>query len=467
MVLSGPATTRPTRRERLGLPRARGAGPLLAAALVDSLGSGLFLPYALLYFLGTTGLPAPTVGLALSAAAALALPCSALFGPLVDRAGARRSVVLANLAQAAGFVGYMGAASAGQIVAFGFLVTAGQNLFWTANGVLVTTVSAPEDRVRWFSLLRVVRNVGTGVGALLASLIAAGAAGGPHPAGAVSAVGAVGAVGAAPIGGRAVVVANAGSFLLAAAVLARWRPQPPPAAVSAGRPPREPPPAALPEPVRPPRRPGYRQVLADRRFAALNAATVLFVLCLLGPPLILALYVTRTLDQPAWVAGAFIAGNTALVVAFQTPVTEALRPHRGTRLLHLAAVLFAASFALLWAAHAADRPPWLAFFLVAALFGYTAGEIVSSPVLTDLVATLAPADLRGRYFAVSQLCWSLAAVLAPGVLTRLTNAGTLALWGTLLVVSCGAFALVPAVARPPGASPEPPAPIPLPAEPPP
>ncbi|QMU70501.1 MFS transporter [Streptacidiphilus sp. P02-A3a] len=386
---------------------------------MDSLGSGLFLPYALLYFLDTTRVSLPVIGLALSAAAALALPCSALFGPLVDRLGAHRSVVLANLAQAAGFLGYLQADSAERIAAFGFLVTAGQNLFWAANGALVAQVWEPDDRRRWFGLLRAVRNLGTGVGALLSSTLAADTS---------------------PTDGRVLAAANAASFLLAAALLSHWHPHDPPAAATEPAPPAFPPPAPAPR--------GYRQVLADRRFAALNAATVLFVLCLLGPPLILAVYVTRSLGQPAWVAGALLAANTALVVVLQTPLTEFLRVHRSARLLRLAAGLFAVSFALFWAAAPPRGAVWTTLSLATGLACYTAGEIVCSPVLTDLVATLAPAHLRGRYFALNQTSWSLAAVVTPTLLTRLLTAGPAALWATLLTAAAIAWALTPAIEAP-------------------
>ncbi|MFF7635013.1 MFS transporter [Kitasatospora sp. NPDC008050] len=427
----GPARTR---RERLGLPRVRGTGPLLTASLVDSLGSGLFLPYTLLYFLDTTRLPLAAIGVALSAAAALALPCSALFGPLVDRIGARRSVALANLVQAAGFLGYLRAGSAWQITAFGFLANAGQNLFWTANGALVGLVCEPADRARWFGLLRVVRNAGTGVGALLAAALATGAG---------------------PTGGRAVVVANAGSFLLAGAVLARWRPREPGA--GAGGPGAGAGPVTAPAPAAaaiaastPERRSagGYRAVLADRPFAALNAATLLFVLNLLAVPLVLMLYTTRTLGRPAWVAGLLIAGNTALVAALQTPLAELLRRRYGPYRLRLAAAMFAAASVLLWSAAAAGTG-WAAVGLVAGLLAYTAGEIVCSPVLPDLVASLAPPGLSGRYFALHQTCWSLATVLAPSLFTRLLDRGSAWLWTALLAVACLAFLLATGIERPP------------------
>ncbi|WP_327071263.1 MFS transporter [Kitasatospora sp. NBC_01302] len=413
-----------SRRERLGLPQVRGAGPLLTASLVDSAGSGLFLPYALLYFLDTTRLPLTTIGVALSAAAALALPCAALFGPLVDRIGARAAVVLANAVQAAGFLGYLAAGAAWQITAFGFLANAGQSLFWTANGALVTLVGAPGDRARWFGLLRVVRNAGTGTGALLAVVLASGAG---------------------PTGGRLVVAADAGSFLLAAGVLARWRP-PATAAALAPAPAAAPAPAVPPAPAAPC---GYRRVLADRSFAALNAVTLLLVLNLLAVPLVLTLYTTRLLGRPAWVAGLLIAGNTALVAALQTPLAELLRRRHGPRRLRLAAAMFAASAVLLWSADAAGTG-WVAVGLVAGLLAFTLGEIICSPVLPDLVAALAPPGLSGRYFALHQTCWSLAAVLAPSLFTRLLNRGSAWLWTALLAVACLAYLLATGIERPRG-----------------
>jgi hypothetical protein len=52
---------------------------------VDSLGDGLFVPFAVVYFLRTTGLALLVVGLGLSAASLLALPIAPLAGSLTDR----------------------------------------------------------------------------------------------------------------------------------------------------------------------------------------------------------------------------------------------------------------------------------------------------------------------------------------------------------------------------------------------
>lgn len=94
-------------RNTLGLPHVAGRRLVLAAAVIDSLGSGLFLPFAVLYFLRTSPLPLATVGAGLSAAAAGVIVLVPVAGLAVDRFGAGRCVVAANLLQATGFVGYL------------------------------------------------------------------------------------------------------------------------------------------------------------------------------------------------------------------------------------------------------------------------------------------------------------------------------------------------------------------------
>ncbi|MHB8313464.1 MAG: MFS transporter, partial [Candidatus Dormibacteria bacterium] len=79
----------------------------MSAMVVDSLGSGLFLPFSIIFFLRTTPLSLTTVGLALSAAELLALPPLAVFGWMVDRLGPRTVVATGNLVEAAGFIGFL------------------------------------------------------------------------------------------------------------------------------------------------------------------------------------------------------------------------------------------------------------------------------------------------------------------------------------------------------------------------
>jgi MFS family permease len=92
---------------RAGLPKARGHKRLLAALSIDAVGTGLFLPFSILYFTATTDLALSKVGLALSIAAFVRIPATAGAGMFCDRFGARTTVVVSNLAQAIGFFNYL------------------------------------------------------------------------------------------------------------------------------------------------------------------------------------------------------------------------------------------------------------------------------------------------------------------------------------------------------------------------
>src|SRR6266702_1896323 len=184
--------------QRLGLPHIRGAGSFVVATLIDTLGTGLFLPFSLLYFHVVIGLPLSTVGLALSLATIITVPMVPLSGMLVDRFGAKRVVVASQLLQGVGVFGYLVVKDVATLVSMALLVAAGQSLFWSAHFTLVAQIAAQNERDRWYGLAAATRNTGLGLGALLAGVL----------------------VGAnAALGYHLVLVANGLSFFLAAGLL--------------------------------------------------------------------------------------------------------------------------------------------------------------------------------------------------------------------------------------------------------
>src|SRR5262245_13996674 len=93
--------------QRLGFPRIRGHEALVVAFLLDALGTGLYLPFSLLYFQRIAGLALPAIGTTLTLATVLTLPMNPITGTLVDRFGAKPLVVASQLLQATGFLGYL------------------------------------------------------------------------------------------------------------------------------------------------------------------------------------------------------------------------------------------------------------------------------------------------------------------------------------------------------------------------
>jgi MFS family permease len=85
---------------------ARSRPGLVGALFIDSAGTGMFLPFSLLFFLATSSLPLTRIGLGLSIAALVRIPATIAAGPLSDRFGPRAAILTSQLLQAAGFAGY-------------------------------------------------------------------------------------------------------------------------------------------------------------------------------------------------------------------------------------------------------------------------------------------------------------------------------------------------------------------------
>lgn len=402
-------------RERLGLPAVSGRRCLLAAAIIDSLGTGLFVPFAVVYFLNTTRLSLTTVGLGLSAASALALLSVPLLGSVVDRFGAVPVILLSNLVQLAGFVAYLWVTDLWQLIVFALVVSVGQSMFWTANGAMVDLAADPGDRPRWFSMMRALRNGGLAMGGALAS--AAVAFGGRN-------------------GYHALALVNAVSFLAAGLLIAAWaRTSKPRRAARQARTQQ----ARTQQAPTATGQPGYRAVLADRAFLLLTAINFVFVLCTFVITVLLSVYLTRSLHRPAWLAGLLFTLSAILVVGVQTLVTRRTERHRATRMLQLAGALWAFSFVLMWAAAAVPAPVAITGLIIA-IVCYTGAETVCLPTVSVLALALAPPQRQGRYFAVQQLAWSGARVVAPAAFTWLLGRGEQWPW-VALILACAVTSL--------------------------
>ncbi|MGW2714944.1 MFS transporter, partial [Streptomyces sp. NPDC001356] len=159
--------TPPDRTIRPSISRHR---RFVAAIAIDSIGTGVFVPVSLLYFLATTSLTLTQVGAALTTAGLLALPVGPLGGGLVDRYGTKPVLQAANLAQAVGFAGYLVVGQTWQITVCAWLNSAGRAVFFGCYGATVTALAAPGQRERWFGLLGSVRNIGYALGGLLTAV---------------------------------------------------------------------------------------------------------------------------------------------------------------------------------------------------------------------------------------------------------------------------------------------------------
>ncbi|WP_322769059.1 MFS transporter, partial [Frankia sp. Cr1] len=368
----------------------------LLGMVVDSTGSGMYLPLSLLYFHHTTGLPIAQVGAIMTAAALLGLVSNPVTGVLVDRHGARAVVVGGYLLRAVGFATYPLVDSAVPLFIVVALVAFGDVSFSPSIQSFIAEIAQGAARDRLIAAQRSLRNAGLGAGGLIAgSTLALGTDAAYH----------------------AIVLTSGVAFVVAAAIIRTI-----PTAHVAG-----------PTAVRTPTRHGYRLVARNRPFLALTMLNVPTAFGYMVLSVSLPIYTTQKLGAPTSLVGALYAVNTVGIAALQMPVTRILTRYRRTRAVALGASVFALSFVSFAVLGMMSAGAVLMVGVFAATAVFTAGELLHGATASALVASAAPEATRGRHLAVYQLSWAIPTALAPAALTALLSLSATGMWLILAV----------------------------------
>ena len=378
----------------------------MTAIIADTVGSGLFMPITILYFLAMTDLTLVQIGTALSISALLTMPGAFVIGSLVDRFGPRRMMLAGNLLQAVGMIAYLVADELLVVAFWTVLLNLGRQSFWGSFGNVVTAISPPGQRELWFGFLQAVRNLGYSIGGVLAGV-------------------------ALQIGTdlayQTVVVVNAVTFVVAFFLLLD---------VPDHR-------AVVPDgaPVE-----GWGVVLRDRAYLRLVLGQLGFVSGMMVLNFALPVYVATTIELPGWVVGAIFTLNTAMVGLGQGLVVRRMTGQVRVRMMGLAQVVFVISYALF--VLAGWLPVWLgvAVVLVGAAI-YTLGELTGGPVISATAAEAAPGHLRGRYLGLFQLSWGIGGAVAPLAFTWLLGHGDATIWWVLGIIALASGAYLQRLPR--------------------
>lgn len=389
---------------RLGFPPIGRHRRFVTAIGIDAVGSGVWMPVSMLYFLAVTPLTLVQVGLAMSIASLLTLPLTLLVGGVVDRYGAKRVLQLGNLLQAVGFAAYPFAHDLPLVVLVVAVAAAGRTAFWGSYAPMVAAISAPGEREKWFGFLGALRNSGFAVGGLLA--------------GAAITVGTESSY-------QGVVVLNAVSFVASFVLMAGVT----------GHEERAPDAGVVPG--------GWGVVLRDRGYRWLIGSNFGYAMTGMVLNVAIPVYVVDMLGLPGWVSGAVFVINTVMIGVGQGLVVQAMTGHTRSRLVVLAAGFTVASFLLLLGAGHLAAAAAVGVVLVAAVV-YTLGEMTGGPVLSTLAAESAPVQLRGRFMATYQFSWNAASTVAPVLFAWLLERGPAPAWLALSgIAALGAACCLP------------------------
>jgi MFS family permease len=388
---------------------------LAVIALLDALGTGMFLTSAALYFTRIVGLRATQVGLGLTVAGLVGLVTAVPLGAIADRVGAGRVFIALQALRGFGFLAYCLVSSFAPFVAVACVVGAIETVTPPLTVALVGA-AVPEDvRVQTMARLRAARNVGFGLGALVATAaIVAGSRG----------------------WFVAMIVADAGTFFVTSVGMLR---------MGFGR---------LAPTAGVGRLGGESRAVPNPRYlvaSLLNGILAIHMTLLtLGLPLWIA---TRT-RAPVGVVGACVVANTVLAVALQAWFARAAARLSGAARAMLRAGVALAAFCALAAIDARIASPALAALVaVVSAVALTFGELWQSAGEWKISYDLADPAHRARYLSAFQLGSGAQQVAGPLIVTALVLPHAWG-WGVLAALALGAgIAFQPLIFGAPARSP--------------
>ncbi|MFH8441017.1 MDR family MFS transporter [Streptomyces sp. NPDC018026] len=403
----------------LGLPRIPQRGRIFSSVFIDTFGWGLFAPLAFLYFSYNTGLSFSAIGSAVSAGTLAALPTALLAGWLVDRFSPKAVLVSSNLVTALGYGLYPFASEWTLIAVATFLVMAGDRLYWASWPVIVVDLASGRKLDATYAAVGTIKNFTVATGALASSGLTV-----------------VFGHGAADL----VLALNVVTSLVAAVLLAgvripATRPGPEPGATQEDPGPE--PGGSQEDPGRPV--PGWRDAFTDHAFTGFCFFFMLLTFAWALPSTILPAYAVEIMELPDWTPALFLGINSVAIMLAQMPVTARVSHVPRQRLIVRSGLIFVVVFTGLYLVTKVPATTAIAV-LVPVMLTFTLGEMISLPAANALVASSAPAAIRGRYMSLFQLSWAVSGLFIPLLAGFVLDRG--ALW---VCAAFGGIALLAAI----------------------
>lgn len=365
---------------------------LLAANFVSVLGSGLTLPFLLIYLHQVRGISLGIAGLLIGGTAVVNFPVGPATGMLVDRLGPRIVCASALTFEAIGTLGLILVRSPLSALPVMVIYGVANGATWPSwNALFAVLVHDEHLRPRVFARNFQLLNLGLGTGAIVAGFIVHVS----HPRSFELIYFVDGITYAAIVGA---LIAMPSSMFTRPGVSAHAAPAHP--------------------------KGGYRAVFADRRFVRYLVAMALMMFA--GYAAVqtgFVGYATSVVHSgPRVIAWAF-GVNTGLIVALQPTALRLIGRMRRSTALSLCAALFGSSWVVLAIGGLFPRT-LTGSALVVTMFGlFSLGEVLLAPVGAPIVAMMARPELQGRYMATASSVVTVTSVLCSPIAGVLLGAG--------------------------------------------
>jgi MFS family permease len=339
---------------------------LLAGNLVSATGGAMIWPFLSIYLRQRLDLPLATIASLLTLNAIMGILSSFIAGPAADRIGRKR---IMSISLCAGVVYFLLMSQAETLLSYAVLMGlwgAFNPLFSVGANAMIADLVPSKDRMDAYSLVRVIHNVGIAIGPIAGGFLAV-----------VSYTYAFyGAALAFSI--FAVLV-----IFFIRETLPKVDPQ---KAVSTGS--------------------GYGIVLRDKTFISF---TLLFALTTMAASImfiLLPVYSKENFGLPENRYSFIVTVNASMCIFLQYFVTRIAKRYPALPVIGLGALFYAVGVGSV----ALGAGFWA---FVISMVIMTVGELILTPAATNMVAELAPVDMRGRYMSIYGLGWPIASGVGP------------------------------------------------------
>ena len=408
--MTSPAPARPTLASFWNdLPRE--GKFLLSTVAIETLGTGLVLPFGFIYLHEVRGFTIESAGTLLAVPAIVGMAVVGPAGALIDRLGARRIILAGMTAQMLGNV-LLAFATTPQTaaLALGLLGAAG-GVFWPGFNAMIGAVVPSDIRQRYFGINFTLVNLGIGIGGLLAGSIVD-----VHRPGTFVAI----------------YLGNAISFLAPLAVLLG------PLRLVSGK---------VDHPVSEldgsPVRTSYLDILRNKAMVPVIALT--FLSAFVGYAQSEAgftAYARLIGEVSTRTIGYAFAANTAVIVLLQLLVLQRIEGRRRTRVILVLSALWSVFWLMTGLSGLFPGSTTAAVLVIGAMSVFALGETLLQPTIPAITNDLSPDHLRGRYNAVMAGAFQLAAVAGPVVAGVMLGAHLNVAFIGMLILGCAVMALI-------------------------
>jgi MFS family permease len=340
---------------------------LLAGNLVSATGGAMIWPFLSIYLRQSLDLPLTTIASLLTLNAVMGILSSFIAGPAADRVGRKRIMAISL---SAGVIYYLLMSQASTLLAYAVLMGlwgAFNPLYSVGANAMIADLIPSEQRMDAYSLIRVIHNVGIAIGPIA--------------------------------GGFLAVVSYTYAFFAAAAAFAIF-------AVLVIFFIRETLPKVEAHTSVQSTPAGYGPVLRDTTFISF---TLLFALTTMAASIMFILLPVYSKENFGLAENRYayiVTVNASMCIFLQYFVTRIAKRYPALPVISVGALFYAIGVGSI----ALGAGFWA---FVISMIIMTVGELILTPAATNMVAELAPVNMRGRYMSIYGLGWPIASGVGP------------------------------------------------------